>query len=495
MLGTQLKLARLWQLADPCQQLTAALARDAMPWQVGRSLLEHIVPATEGNHDELPPVQTLPLEQQQIVQQLQGILECLFQEPQEEAALAHVSSIVGEEAFDQLELDAEEEHNLQLKQRECQAAHAEELAKYQEQQQQQQQRRRQADVQQKHSVGAAGGVELAAQKATGQLGDLQPSIAVAGGAAHEAPGDRKRTREASAGGTQAPAAAGLAAAADGNDTATVAPAAEDEVAPSWIGVRDPLLLSNGSLGAAGESGSHQRPQQQRQQRGDEAAFKGAVEGSRRSRTLPSGGYRISEALQELSRDQQQAFVVEVAALLRKAIDEQRVRFSHRHLASFLKTCREEHQNVGRLLGSFNSAIAFFMSFREVFEIRVILRKGGTRAWDPVYWEAGTDSPRADSRSRQQQLIVGLVQQAGEYSLWGNEHGKRLGLEFRERVVEVLKQRGLWEQKGEEKQLPMGDPGMLSLEELIGMVPEDMEHYTQVRWLLTKAAASLCTWIW
>ena len=169
---------------------------------------------------------------------------------------------------------------------------------------------------------------------------------------------------------------------------------------------------------------------------------------------PGPGCKPTPALRGMTDDQQQAFVVEVAALLRIAIREQQAMGHgnmHLHIVEFLKLCEQCHSNVCRLLsgGNFNRAVAFFLCHPEVFEVQQMTLR--LQPWDPVHWKAGRErSPGRFSAPREEKLVVGLTQGdlgragAGENLLWVNERGQRLGEELQVRVVEVVKQRGLWE---------------------------------------------------
>ena len=202
---------------------------------------------------------------------------------------------------------------------------------------------------------------------------------------------------------------------------------------------------------------------------------------------PGPGCKPTPALRGMSNHQQQAFVVEVAALLRIAVRERQAGDAYIPIVEFLKLCEEYHPNVGCLLsgGHFDSAVGFFLCHPEVFEVQQMFFRA--QPWDPVHWKAGRErSPDRFSAPREQKLVVGLKQgglgeiRAGVYLLWVNERGQRLGEELQERVLGLVKQRGLWEGALEEQRQQGRRPGRLSLEEVLQMVPEDMKHYVQVR---------------
>jgi hypothetical protein len=407
----------------------------------------------------------LPLDQQQIVQQLQVIFDCLYQKLQPGALLEHADGIVGESAYHDIELDAEERNELQLKQRECQAAHAAELADSHQQQ------RRQAGLQRKHGSGAAGVLLLPDQSLT-KWGPVPNDFM-----------KRKRTRMASSDtGTTGPAAFAGVGATLAAATAAATAAAGNVLAPGMavdVTPCSPTCGSGGSRGGPTSGGLQQQHEQQQQQQDtallaslNDSSDGGAYKVLRRS---SSGRYRTTHALQEMSQDQQQAFVVEVAALLRAATSQQ-MRGMQQNLETFLNTCKLEHHNVGRLLGSFATALGFFMSHQEVFEVREVGPEYHPR-WDATHWEAGRKSPGSDTMTRERKLSVGLVQDAGEYLLWGTERGHKLGGHLREQVVQVLQGRGLWQEAG----ATVVSQGIgLSVEDVMRMIPEDMQHYVQVR---------------
>jgi hypothetical protein len=208
---------------------------------------------------------------------------------------------------------------------------------------------------------------------------------------------------------------------------------------------------------------------------------------------PGPGCNPTPALMELTQDQQQAFVVEVAGLLRMAIQERSQDQQQRYhpIQAFIDRCRVDHANVVRLLseGHFDRALAFFLSHPQVFSLQQATTPQSH--WDPVHWRAGNQSPGRVLIPRERKLLVGLkagfVQPgAAAHLLWGTERGRGLALELREKLLQALRVRGLLGGLGGGHQQ---QPGRMSLADVLVLVPDSMKHYVQVR----KLCRSCSSW--
>ena len=218
-----------------------------------------------------------------------------------------------------------------------------------------------------------------------------------------------------------------------------------------------------------------------------AAAASAAALQRRIQAAASHGFTATGALQALPDDQQQALLVGLAVLLRTKVNELQQqdskfkKYEHFHVWRLLQQVDMDFPVMGRLLGLCPSAVGFFVQHPQVFELVKVVPNKGVKVWDPEDDTAGRVLKTVGGVIRCW-LAVGLVRGAGEFLLWGTERGRRLGKPLQERVVEVVKQRGLWqEEEGRQQQQQWeGGSGMLSLEEVVGMVPELMKHYMQVR---------------
>ena len=646
MLSTQLKLARLWQLVGPCQQLLSTLSSHELPLSAAAGILQQLVPADDGAESPSTPPTPLCSPQlcQQLSQQLQVILDCLFQGLQAEGVAEQLQQVVGSEVLDQVVVEHEHEVGGMQEQQDM-VFFAKQATADRGNERQGRQVLAGDGVTSVGGTAAGGGGLVAASTAAsptkrmkmtlpadpasvlGLMGPLQAAAAatvavtpaavadtpldapiaglaqpsvkaqkaspvakqrpakgaeVMGGSCKQPKRVRSPTLWPSNSHEALPAAIQVAADAGGNSGGGGGSGSgprrtghtQIQLPKNWetsgnkgtgaFGQLDMGLDTLAKLKKGGKGGNPQVKQPQHQKdgprnrvpparmalegmggsgfgghgRGSVAGQQQQQQGSVQGRSLldtprddggkglpagqgvaaadgvvamrdgmdrgvgegggvgvgregpPGPGCRPTPALRWMSNDQQQAFVVEVAALLRIAVRERQARGhgnTHPPIVEFLKLCEECHPNVGRLLsgGHFNRAVGFFLCHPEVFEVQQMLLRA--QPWDPVHWKAGRErSPDRFSAPREQKLVVGLKQgglgeiRAGLYLLWVNERGQRLGEELQERVLGLVKQRGLWEGALEEQRQQGRRPGRLSLEEVLQMVPEDIKHYVQVR---------------
>ena len=156
VLSTQLKLARLWQLVDPCQHLITTLACNDLPVTIAKDLLLELLPAAGSTPS--PSTPSCPLHiHQLLLQQLQALLDLLHQGLLPEALETQVQELLGAETLQGVLVDAGQGLELQQRQRQCQERYADQLLDFQQQQQEkQQQQQGQEDEQEEGSAAATG---------------------------------------------------------------------------------------------------------------------------------------------------------------------------------------------------------------------------------------------------------------------------------------------------------------------------------------------------
>jgi hypothetical protein len=126
-------MARLWQLVEPCQHLSATLTNHGLPLAAAADVLKQMIPAADDSN-LAPPCSSFSIPsplQNELLGQLQGILTTLQQALLPEALKAQLQQIVGTEACGSVHVNQEQEEELRARQRECQSAYAKELEEHQ----------------------------------------------------------------------------------------------------------------------------------------------------------------------------------------------------------------------------------------------------------------------------------------------------------------------------------------------------------------------------
>jgi hypothetical protein len=209
-------------------------------------------------------------------------------------------------------------------------------------------------------------------------------------------------------------------------------------------------------------------------------------------------YLVTSSVLSLSQEQQDGLLAEVAAFLAGSIAEQRAAqpekpFHHIQIAKLIDVCNMQKPELAGRLGLFHNWVGYFLGFPEIFSLARIIRHGGCAVWDPHDPLAAAASPEEDEIDRQwRHHLVGLKPGAAERLLWDTALGQRLGGELMEQVVELLKQRGVWEEApaedewrdkrekhSREKRGENMDCDGINLEEVISMVPKELIHCFQV----------------
>ena len=205
---------------------------------------------------------------------------------------------------------------------------------------------------------------------------------------------------------------------------------------------------------------------------------------------PGAMYQTTQAIEDLNKDQHEAVLLDLSALITSSIAEQQQSgqsHSHIQIAKLMDICNWQKPELAGLLGLFENWVAYLLRYPAIFRLSRIVPGSGCALWDPVdrSTKASVEEEVEDRQLRRH--LVTLTGEAGEHLLWSTVHGQKLAVELRGRVVEVVKQRGLWvegegkqQRQGQEVKEKKGQPEGLSLEEILSMVPKEMEHCIKVR---------------